>query len=121
MAVVSKFESPSEEYRALRELNLHTLLVGEQAHAVFFCLAQGNSLRSQGIFDKDLLIANRALTAKQNDTVLALVHDEFIVRVFDIQNRCLRSDTESPIPLDENVIIEAVISQVVRCLRPLVL
>ncbi|WP_223159485.1 S24 family peptidase [Vibrio sp. Y2-5] len=119
MPIVSKFESPANEYASLSELDLHELVVGEKKHATFFCVANGDGLRSRGIFNNDLLVANRALTATHGDVIVALVDGEFIVRVFDVNHHCLRSDNEPPIPLNEMVVVEAVISQSLRCLRPL--
>lgn len=119
MPTVSKFESPASEYAALNDLNLHKLLVGEQQHAVFFCYCVGHNLTSRGLFNGDLLIANRALTPCHDDIVLVLHHDEFIIRILDIHNQCLRADNVSPIPLAEDMVVEAVIPQSVRCLHRL--
>ncbi len=116
MAAVNKFESPSNEYESLSSLNLHELVVGHQAHAVFFAWASGDGLKSVGIFSGDLLVANRAATPRHEDCVIALVSGEFVARIYDEINGLLVADNEPPVSL-EHVVIEAVITQSLRCHR----
>ncbi|MDN3661152.1 S24 family peptidase [Vibrio agarivorans] len=119
MATVNKFESPANEYASLSELNLHTLLVGNHHHSIFFSYAQGNNLRSRGIMSGDLIIADRAVKPHDGDLVIALAVDGFVLRVIDLNHRCLRCDNEPSIPLHGDVIIEATVTQTIRCHRPL--
>ncbi|GHX44106.1 S24 family peptidase [Vibrio parahaemolyticus] len=120
MASVSKFESPAADYAALNSLNLHDLIVGAQHHAIFFARAVGDNLRSIGLFDGDVLVANRAATAKDGDVVIAIVDDEFVTRIFDQTNRRLICDSGPAISC-EGIVIEAVVVQSVRCFRKLMI
>ncbi len=116
---VSQFDSPATEYQSLNELNLHELVVGEKAHAVFFSKAQGHNLRSRGIFHGDLLVANRAITPNHGDIVIAVVDGELLCRVFDKTRSLLLSDSDTAIPCQEAVIIEATVTASLRAHRPL--
>lgn len=119
MTSVNKFESPALEYASLAELNLHNLLVGHHQHSIFFCYAQGDNLRSRGVFSGDLIVADRAEIAKQGDLVIALADEGFVLRVIDTHNRLLHCDNEPPLIINENVVIEAVAMQTIRCHRQL--
>jgi DNA polymerase V len=44
--------------------------------------AQGSSMRDAGIADGDLLVVDRALEAKNNNVVIAVVNGEFTVKRF---------------------------------------
>lgn len=114
-AVVSKFESPAEEYKSRTELNLHSLIVGHESHAIFFARADGNELNSIGIFDGDLLVVNRAATLQNESVAVVLVEGEFLVRVYDETKKLLHSDDSEPIPFDNQVILEGIVQQSVRC------
>lgn len=116
MAVINQFESPAVEYASLNELNLNQLLVGLRQHSTFFCSASGDGLRSRGIYDGDLLIADRSLTARNGDVVIAMILGEFALKTF--KDGFLYSDFEKPVCLGEEVLIEAVLKASVRQLRP---
>lgn len=114
-AVVSKFESPAEEYKSRTELNLHSLIVGHESHAIFFARADGNELNSIGIFDGDLLVINRAATLQHESVAVVLIDGEFFVRVYDEIKKLLYSDDSRPIPFNDQVVLEGIVQQSVRC------
>lgn len=115
-AIVSIFESPAEEYKSRTELNLHSLIVGHESHAIFFARADGNKLRSVGIFDGDLLVVNRAATLQPESVAVVLVDGEFLVRIYDETSKLLYCDDNSqPIPFDDQVVLEGIVQQSVRC------
>ena len=72
------FPSPAEPYLD-RPLDLNELLITHPA-ATFFVRVQGDSMRNAGIRDGDILIVNRAQTAKSGDIVVALLFGEFTVK-----------------------------------------
>lgn len=72
------FASPAADY--LQEtLSLDQLLIRHPA-ATFFARAKGNSMEGAGIFDDDILIIDRSLTAKSGDVIIALLDGELIVK-----------------------------------------
>ena len=72
------FASPAADY--LQEtLSLDQLLIRHPA-ATFFARAKGQSMEGAGIFDDDILIIDRSLTAKSGDVIIALLDGELIVK-----------------------------------------
>ncbi len=72
------FPSPADDYLD-GELNLHKHLVRNEA-ATFFLRASGNSMTETGIFDGDLLIVDRSLSAEHNRIVIAAIDGELTVK-----------------------------------------
>ena len=68
-AGISGFESPAAEYKELG-LSLDQLLI-RHPNATFIGQASGQSMQGVGIFDGDLLIVDRSLTARNGDVVVA--------------------------------------------------
>lgn len=120
MAIVSKFESPAIEYQALNSLNLHSLIVGQHNHSIFFAYADGDDLASHGIRHGDLLVVDRALRAKDQDIVLAIIDGEFCARLYSEKQHALICDNHPPLPITDGIDITAVIPQTIRCHRQLV-
>jgi DNA polymerase V len=44
-----------------------------------------------GIFDGDVLLVDRAVTAQQNDVIVANYNNELVCKLLDIQHRILRT------------------------------
>lgn len=86
-AGVVGFESPAAEYKQL-ELSLDELLV-EHPSSTFLALAQGDSMQGVGIFSGDVLIVDRALTAKEHDTIIANLNGEIGLQNFRYQRSSL--------------------------------
>ena len=72
------FPSPAEDYDHGR-LDLNELLITHPL-ATFFFEVSGRSMEGAGIFDRDLVIVNRALRPVHGHIVLAQVDSEFTVK-----------------------------------------
>ncbi|MCY1370635.1 LexA repressor [compost metagenome] len=57
-------------------------LVGMRAPSMFVGRAAGNSMRGRGIFDRDYLIINRALSPVSGDVIVARIGADFTVKTF---------------------------------------
>ena len=72
------FPSPADDYlECALDLNEHLI---RHPAATFFVRACGDSMRGAGIHTNDILIVDRALEAKHNDIVLAVLNGEFTVK-----------------------------------------
>ena len=76
--VPAGFPSPADDHLE-SELDLNEYLIDHPSET-FFVRAKGDSMQQAGIFDKDLLIVDRSLTAKHNDIVIAAVGGELTVK-----------------------------------------
>ncbi|HPW28164.1 MAG TPA: translesion error-prone DNA polymerase V autoproteolytic subunit [Rhodoferax sp.] len=76
--VPAGFPSPAADFQVKRQ-DLNELLITHPA-ATFFWEARGLSMLEAGIADGDILVVNRALTAKHGDIVVAEVDGDFTVK-----------------------------------------
>lgn len=76
--VPAGFPSPAADFQVKRQ-DLNELLITHPA-ATFFWQARGLSMQEAGIADGDILVVNRALTAKHGDIVVAEVDGDFTVK-----------------------------------------
>jgi DNA polymerase V len=76
--VQAGFPSPAEDLGAKR-IDLTAELITHPA-ATFLTMARGQSMVEFGIFDKDILIVNRALEAKHDNIVVAVIDGECTVK-----------------------------------------
>jgi DNA polymerase V len=60
-------------------LSLDQLLIQHPA-TTFFARVEGDSMIGAGVFENDILVVDRALEAKNNDIVVALLDNEFTVK-----------------------------------------
>ena len=88
-AGISGFESPAAEYKELG-LSLDKLLI-RHPNATFIGQASGRSMQGVGIFDGDLLIVDRALTARNGDVIVANYNGCFVCKIIDKQQARLLS------------------------------
>ncbi|WP_416885543.1 translesion error-prone DNA polymerase V autoproteolytic subunit [Marinospirillum sp.] len=86
-AVSAGFPSPAQE-DVERTLDLNTLCIQHPA-ATFFARAQGESMIEAGIFAGDILVVDRALTARHGDIVIARLFGELTVKELAL-HPCLR-------------------------------
>lgn len=77
-SVPAGFPSPADDHIE-GKLDLNEHLVRRPA-ATFFVRASGESMRDAGIFDGDLLVIDRSITAKSDDIVIASIHGELTVK-----------------------------------------
>lgn len=78
--VPAGFPSPADDFSAKR-LDLNELLITHPA-ATFFWAVTGRSMIDAGIDEGDILVVNRALTARHGQIVVAEVNGEFTVKIF---------------------------------------
>lgn len=76
--VCAGYPSPAEDLGGQR-VDLGKILITHPA-ATFLLRAQGHSMVEAGIFDNDILVVNRALTARHNQIVVAVVDGNFTVK-----------------------------------------
>ncbi|WP_095508935.1 LexA family protein [Rubrivirga marina] len=76
--VAAGFPSPADDY-AEGELDLRDLL-GASSPSVFFCRAEGWSMRDEGIRDGDVLVVDRAIEPESGMVVVAAVDGELTVK-----------------------------------------
>lgn len=72
-------------------------LVGMRAPSMFVGRATGRSMTGKGIFDRDFLIINRALTPAQDDVIVARIGSEFTVKTYSISNGVPMLRAENPL------------------------
>ena len=77
------FPSPADDYDHAR-LSLDELLITHPL-ATFFFQVSGRSMEGAGIFDRDLVIVNRALRPVHGSIVLAQVDNDFTVKYLHIR------------------------------------
>jgi len=87
-SVPAGFPSPADDY-VEAQLDLNKLLV-KHSSATFFVRVSGHSMTGAGIYDKDLLIVDRALEAVDGKVVIAVVDGDLTVkRIRQIGNKLL--------------------------------
>jgi DNA polymerase V len=74
------FPSPADDYLE-SGLNLNEHLISRPS-ATFFVRAKGDSMIGAGIYDGDLLIIDRSVTAHSGNIILAVVSGEFTLKRF---------------------------------------
>lgn len=77
-AVAAGFPSPADDYSE-GELDLRDLY-GASSPSVFFCRAEGWSMRDEGIHDGDVLVVDRAIHPATGMIVVAAVDGELTVK-----------------------------------------
>ena len=114
------FESPAAEYTQLN-LDLDQLLI-DHPSATYIGVAQGESMKGDGIFSGDLLIVDRAQEIKDQDIVVANLNGVFVCKKIDKVQRCLLSSSKGfpPYFLQEgdDFQIEGVVTRSIRLHRP---
>jgi len=119
-AGISGFESPAAEYKALG-LSLDQLLI-RHPNATFIGQASGQSMEGVGIFDGDLLIVDRSLTAKNGDVIVANYNGCFVCKLIDKPQARLLSASKVHPPVTikpEDVFqLEGVVTRSIRLHHP---
>ncbi|KIF53131.1 MULTISPECIES: LexA family protein [Vibrio harveyi group] len=119
-AGISGFESPASEYSDLG-LSIEDLIL-KNPNATFIGQATGTSMIGVGIFDKDILVVDRAVERKNHDVIVCTYNGEFACKILDVDNRLLISANESIPPIRINELdsfrIEGTVICSLRCHRP---
>ncbi|EAQ65456.1 UmuD protein; UmuD' protein [Marinomonas sp. MED121] len=76
--VSAGFPSPADDFIE-RKLDLNALCI-KHPEATFFVRVQGESMSEAGIYNHDVLIVDRSLTARHGDFVIACIHGEMTVK-----------------------------------------
>ena len=76
--VCAGFPSPAEDLGAQRIDLVKVLITHPQA--TYLMRARGHSMVEAGIFDNDILVVDRAITARHNQIVVAVVDGDFTVK-----------------------------------------
>ncbi len=77
-SVAAGFPSPADDHIEQR-LSPNSFLVDNET-STYFVRVQGHSMIEAGIFDKDVLVVDRSVTASIGDIVLAILDGEFTVK-----------------------------------------
>ncbi|MDD2684318.1 MAG: translesion error-prone DNA polymerase V autoproteolytic subunit [Candidatus Cloacimonetes bacterium] len=116
--VPAGFPSPAQDYiEGLLDLNEHLV---RHPSATFFMHADGYSMKNAGISPGDLLIVDRALEARSNSIIVAIVDGELTLKRYLLENNhpCLipENDEYAPIPIDEDTdfVIWGVVTYVIH-------
>ena len=88
------FPSPADDF-ALKALDLNDLLITHPL-ATFFMQVSGWSLVLEHICDQDIVVVNRALTPRHGHVVVALVDNEFTIKVLHRQGSCIKLMPANP-------------------------
>lgn len=114
--VPAGFPSPADDYLD-KGLDLNEYLIKHPV-ATFYCRVEGHSMEGIGIFDRDILIVDRALEPLHGDVVLAVLNGELTCKVLDIQRQRLLSanDDFKPMPIQEGAdfVVEGVVTSSIR-------
>ncbi|MEP7706596.1 S24 family peptidase [Paraglaciecola sp. 25GB23A] len=114
------FESPATEYTQLG-LDLDQLLI-DHPSATYIGIAEGESMKGDGIFSGDLLIVDRSQTIKDQDVVVANLNGVFVCKKIDKVQRCLVSSGRGFPPYflreGDEFQIEGVVTRSIRLHRP---
>lgn len=77
VSVHSGFPNPAADAN-LQGIDLNNLLIKNSA-ATYLMRVAGNAWRGQGIFHGDLIVIDRAIAPRQNDLIIWVLHDEFVI------------------------------------------
>ncbi len=94
-AVPAGFPSPASDY-VEKKLDLNEYLIKHPA-ATYYVRVEGDSMEGAGIYDNDMLIVDRALEAKSNDVVVAVLNGELTVKRIHYKNKRLFLVPENPV------------------------
>lgn len=117
--VSAGFPSPADDYIE-QGLNLDELLI-KHPSATYLVKANGHSMIGAGIYDGDILIIDRAVTATTGDIIIASIDGEFTCKYLNIEKKELRpANPKFPIIKlhdDVDLLIEGVVISSIRMHR----
>jgi DNA polymerase V len=76
--VRASFPSPADDYKE-RSLDLDELVI-QHPEATFYVKVSGKSMQDAGIDDGDVLVVDRAIDARHNAIIVAVLNGEFTVK-----------------------------------------
>lgn len=118
-AGVTGFESPAADY-AKCELFLDDILI-ERKSSTFLARASGRSMEGFGIFDRDLLIVDRAAPPADLDIVVAVLNGQLVCKMFHRSRGVLLSANAAypavPLTQFDDFVVEGIVIRSVRLFR----
>lgn len=93
-SVRAGFPSPADDFSSQR-LDLSELLI-EHPQATFLLRVAGPSMREYGIDDGDIIVVDRALRARHGSIVVAVLDNDFTVKVLHNAGGALRLRAGNP-------------------------
>lgn len=88
------FPSPADDFAGKR-LDIASLLI-EHSQATFLLRVAGPSMREYGIDDGDIILVDRALGARHGSIVVAVLDNEFTVKVLHNAGGCFKLRPGNP-------------------------
>ena len=76
--VAAGFPSPADDH-AVQRIDLMAQLI-KHPQATFLLRVRGESMKDAGIFDNDVVLVDRAITARSGHIVIAMVDGEFVCK-----------------------------------------
>jgi DNA polymerase V len=76
--IAAGFPSPAEDH-AVQRIDLMAQLI-KHPQATFLLRVRGESMKDAGIFDNDVVLVDRAITARTGHVVIAMVDGEFVCK-----------------------------------------
>ena len=76
--VAAGFPSPADDH-AVQRVDLMAQLI-KHPQATFLLRVRGESMKDAGIFDNDVVLVDRAITARSGHIVIAMVDGEFVCK-----------------------------------------
>jgi DNA polymerase V len=118
--VEAGFPSPADDYiEGILSLDEHLI---KHPSATYFARANGNSMEGVGIFDKDLLIIDRAIEPDHGHIVVVAVDGQLTCKILDKNNHQLLSANNRFPPIailaDQDVVSEGVVTTSLRYHQP---
>ncbi|MBU3070776.1 translesion error-prone DNA polymerase V autoproteolytic subunit [Aestuariicella sp. G3-2] len=115
-AVQAGFPSPADDYKE-GALSLDDHLI-EHPAATYLARAAGDSMEGVGIFDRDLLVIDRALEPVQGDVIVVALDGELTCKILDKKHQRLLAANPDfrPIPIlnEQSLVIEGVVKASIR-------
>lgn len=91
--VPAGFPSPADEHiEQVLDLNAYII---QNKQATFLLRASGDSMQDAGIFNSDILVVDRSISAKSNHIVVASIDGEFLVKRFMKDSKGIRLISEN--------------------------
>jgi len=81
------FPSPADDYKE-NNLDLNDLVI-KNPNATFYVSVKGDSMRGAGIHQGDIVVVDRALTARSGNVIVALLNGEFTLKRLYVKNNML--------------------------------
>lgn len=88
------FPSPADDHIDKR-LDLNELIIRHPS-ATFFLRVKGDSMEDANIFEDDILVVDRARTARSGDIIVCVLNGEFCVRRFIKEGKQIQLVSDNP-------------------------